>query len=218
MSDEENAEVRKKQRLFRFFTPSQWTQEQRDAMDDDGYDDTNIRRSIVRMYETSVPFCFIHAYFLYILYPSMFCAGVFGVLLPCIWPNTVLHVVITMAIVIVSTVLHISFKLMQCCVSGMAVYPKEPVLLYMTADLILITMTLSSLTAYIMDLVYGLVPSAFMPMLASWVVALVGMLNFNLTRLVLLYGPDELGGVTVKARVNWLGRFLAKVFLSRDRF
>lgn len=191
------------------------TQEQMDALDANGKDELGWFRSIRKKYMSDTGLKVVNVLLLLFFYPFMILSGVTGVFFPCIWPNTVEHVLVTFIIVILLTVMHVSIKIAQLAISGVAAYPVQPKWMYLAADIIHVFVFIGAFTGYVLDLVYGLLPSPFLPMIASWWVAVNGMVNFDLVRRVLYELPDELGPIHVKEKRNHCTECLERFCLIR---
>lgn len=195
---------------------SKFTPEQREVLQEDGRGEDGTMRDIVMHYVNNFGIYSLNIILLVIVYPVMFAAGVVGILFPCIWPNTPGIVIVTISIVAVFSILHFGLKILQCCCKNVIAYPREPVWLYMVGDAILFTAVLGMVTGIISDLGYQLEPSPFLPMIASWIVSLVAMLNFDLVRRVMDRGPANLGDIKLVPKRDWC-RDCCNMFLYNTR-
>jgi hypothetical protein len=129
-------------------------------------------------------------FLLFGFYILLFAVSVTGIVLPCVFPNTPIPIIITFAIVIVVTALHAAVKIIgKVCIKGYLLYPIKPKWIYQVADGALVFTVVAVIAAFILDIVVGSGPRIIMPMIGSWTAALVMLINFHLVWRITYEGP-----------------------------
>ena len=157
-------------------------------LDEYGRDEEGILRSHEPVYDGLGVRCI--NFLLFFFYVLLSGAGITGIVLPCIWPNMPLPILITFIITVAVAVLHILVKVLgKVCVRGYLLYPVQPKWAYQVSDGVLLFMTIGVVAAYILDNSVGNGPNPIMPMLGSWIATVIMLINLHLVWRITYEGP-----------------------------
>lgn len=184
-------------------------------LDEYGKDEDGILRSHEPPYDGLGIRCI--NFLLFFFYILLFAGGITGIVLPCIWPNVFFPIIITFAIVIVVPVLHLLVKILgKVCVPGYLLYPVKPKWLYQVGDGVLIFMMAGVIAAFVLDMLFSGGPNPIMPMLGSWVVSIVMLINLHLIWRITYEGPNKPPPVEFYEKKDPWGDFVER--LGEDGF
>lgn len=157
-------------------------------LDEEGNDEEGVFRSHEPVYDGIGIRCI--NFLLFILYAVLTGGAITGIVLPCVWPNTPIPIIISFAIAVVLTVVHLSVKILgKACINGLLLYPMSPKWFYQVTDGVLVFMLVGVVASFVLDLVVGSGPTVVMPMLGCWVVGVAMLINFHLVWRITYEGP-----------------------------
>ena len=157
-------------------------------LDEYGKDEDGILRSHEPPYDGLGIRCI--NFLLFFFYILLFAGGITGIALPCIWPNVFFPIIITFAIVVVVPVLHLVVKILgKVFVQGYLLYPMQPKWVYQVGDGMLIFIIVGVIAAFVLDMLFSGGPNPILPMLGSWVVSIVMLINLHLIWRITYEGP-----------------------------
>lgn len=148
-------------------------------LDTEGNDDDGVFRSHEQVYDRTGIRCV--NFLLLILYVLLTGGAIFGIVLPCLFPNTPIPIMVSFGIALGLTAIHFAIKILaKVCIGGFLLYPMQPKWFYQFTDGVLVFMFVGVSATFVLDTVVGNGATVIMPMLGCWVVGVVMLVNFHL--------------------------------------
>jgi len=158
-------------------------------LDEDGKDEKGVFRSHEPIYDRIGIRCI--NFLLFILYIVLILGAITGIVLPCIWPNTPTPIIISFALSVSLTAVHLIVKILgKVLVKGYLLYPIRPKWFYQVVDGVLVFVLIGVVAAFVLDTTTGNGATVIMPMIGCWVVGIAMMINFHMVWRITYEGPS----------------------------
>ena len=159
-------------------------------LDEEGKDDEGVLRSHVPTYDRLGVRCI--NFLLLGFYIVLFSASIAGIVLPCIWPNMTIPIILTFSILCAVVLLHFLVKILgKACIKGYLLYPVSPKIAYQLLDGVLLFLVIGVAANFVLDLTSksNNGPTVIAPMVGCWLVSVAMIVNLNLIWKLTYNGP-----------------------------